>query len=49
MTRAMRSFREGHDGLVLLMDLGWDRLLFPFAVGLALTAGGLLAALAGMG
>lgn len=49
MTQAMRALRDGHDGLELLLDLGWDRLLFPAAIGLALPAATLLVARAVMG
>ncbi|GAA0301764.1 hypothetical protein [Rhodovulum strictum] len=40
MTQAIETLRNGLRGLSLLMQLNWDRLLFPFAIALALMLAG---------
>ncbi|TCO69775.1 hypothetical protein [Rhodovulum euryhalinum] len=39
MSEAIETLRNGYRGLALLMELNWDRMLFPFAIALALTLG----------
>lgn len=45
MSQAIETLRDGLRGLSLLMQLNGDRLLFPFAIALALMLGGWLTGL----
>ncbi|TCP40943.1 hypothetical protein [Rhodovulum marinum] len=37
MTQAIQTLRDGYQGLMLLMQISLDRLLFPTAIGLSLS------------
>ncbi|MBN2905228.1 MAG: hypothetical protein JXJ18_00800 [Rhodobacteraceae bacterium] len=45
MTQTFRTFEDGYRGFELLLDLNWDRFLFPAAIGLALMLSAYLASI----
>ncbi|MDQ7071046.1 MAG: hypothetical protein Q9M48_09975 [Rhodobacterales bacterium] len=41
----MQNIQNGYRGLSLLFDLNWDRIMYLFAIAVALTAGAYLGGL----
>lgn len=42
----MDTVREGYRGLALILNINWDRILYPATIALALFAGAYLGSLA---